>query len=168
MILSLPLHRFTVPQRTMQQEWKALKFCYFLLLLDSVKLNKLLMVFCKTVSFFGRWGFVKRLYLEWFFFFYSPALSDKRWKKKLKKRKKTLDKTNGFVIHSFSLAAHWNSTLQAQWSLRIKGRERRISQRAIIFGKEISVKQRMWEEACMKYLVYFIQYFLFRVNVPKN
>ena len=52
MILSLPLHRFTVPQRTMQQEWKALKFCYFLLLLDSVKLNKLLMVFCKTASFF--------------------------------------------------------------------------------------------------------------------
>ncbi|EEV20408.1 hypothetical protein TREVI0001_2199 [Treponema vincentii ATCC 35580] len=31
------------------------------------------------------------------------AISDE---KKLKKRKKTLDKTNGFVIHSFSLAAH--------------------------------------------------------------
>ena len=93
MILSLPLHRFTVPQRTMQQEWKALKFCYFLLLLDSVKLNKLLMVFCKTASFFwGYWGFAKRLYLEWFFFFYSPALSDKRWKKSWKKGKRRLTK----------------------------------------------------------------------------
>ena len=47
-----------------------------------------------------------------------------------------LDKTNGFVIHSSSLAVHQNSVLQANWSLKLKGRERRKSQRAIIFGKE--------------------------------
>ena len=84
-----PLH---CPAANDAARMKSVKVLYFLLLLDSVKLNKLLMVFCKTVSFFGRWGFAKRLYLEWFFFFYSPALSDKRWKKVEKKEKRRLTK----------------------------------------------------------------------------
>ena len=33
-------------------------------------------------------------------------MSEKKLKKIKKKKKKVLDKINGFVIHSFSLAAH--------------------------------------------------------------
>ena len=39
-----------------------------------------------------------------------------------------LDRVNGFVICSFTLAA--KETRPAHWSLRIKGRERRKSQRS--------------------------------------
>ena len=57
-------------------------------------------------------------------------------KNKNKKKQKVLDKTNGFVIHSSSLAARQSSVMQANWSLKLKGRGRRKSQRAKIFGKE--------------------------------
>ena len=136
MILSVPLHRFTVPQRTMQQEWKALKFCYFLLLLDSVKLNKLLMVFCKTASFFwGYWGFAKRLYLEWFFFFYSSALSDKRWKKVEKKEKDAWQNErfcDTFFFACGALKQHASSALVFE----IKGKGKKKKPKSKIFGKE--------------------------------
>ena len=57
--------------------------------------------------------------------------------KKIKiKKQKVLDKTNGFVIYSSSLAARQSGVTQANWSLKLKGRERRKSQRAKIFGKE--------------------------------
>ena len=93
MILSLPLHRFTVPQRTMQQEWKALKFCYFLLLLDSVKLNKLLMVFCKTASFFLGVEVLRNGYtLNGFSFSIHRRLAISDEKKVEKKEKRRLTK----------------------------------------------------------------------------
>ena len=64
------------------------------------------MVFCKTASFFLGVEVLRNGYtLNGFSFSIHRrlAISDE---KKLKKKKKTLDKTNSFVIHSFSLAAH--------------------------------------------------------------
>ena len=68
-------------------------------------------------------------------------------KKIKKKKKKVLDKINGFVIHSFSLAALQSRAMQTNWSLKLKGRERRKKPKSEIFGKEISVEQRMEKEA---------------------
>ena len=61
-------------------------------------------------------------------------------KKKFKKKEKRLDKTNGFVIHSSTLATKQHS--RQKRSLRIKGRERRkkTSQRAISLVRKISVE----------------------------
>ena len=136
MILSLPLHRFTVPQRTMQQEWKALKFCYFLLLLDSVKLNKLLMVFCKTASFFLGVEALRNGYtLNGFSFSIHRRLAISDEKKVEKKKKDAWQNErfcDTFLFACGALKQHASSALVFE----IKGKGKKKKPKSKIFGKE--------------------------------
>ena len=56
---------------------------------------------------------------------------------------------------------------QANWSLKLKGRERRKAKEQKSLVRKISVEQRMREEVCEVMYNCFIQVFSIKVNVPK-
>ena len=56
---------------------------------------------------------------------------------------------------------------QANWSLKLKGRERRKAKEQKSLVRKISVEQRMREEVYEVMYNCFIQVFSIKVNVPK-
>ena len=62
-------------------------------------------------------------------------------KKSKKKKRKGVDKKNRFVVYSSTLAA--NKTQQSTVIFENKGKGKKNKPKSNIFGKEISVKQRI-------------------------
>ncbi|MGP1491109.1 MAG: hypothetical protein ACTTI6_08630 [Treponema sp.] len=75
----------------------------------------------------------------------------------MKKRKEGLDKINGFVVHSLTLAA--NKTQQSIVIFENKGKGKKIKPKSKIFGKENkrktkNIRRDLYEVSCIFYTVF--------------